>query len=264
MMNMAAVFAQLERETIAERVRDNMYLLAKVGRWMGGTAPIGYVSEEHVIEVGEKRKKYYTLKTDAEKINIAKYMFSKYEELRSLNALDKLLQSDGIKTQRDNDWDKTNVKRVLTNPTYCIADEESYKYFTELGCDVAFRPEDCDGKRGIMVYNRTRGDKRLPNPPDDWVITIASHEGILTGKEWIHIQRLLEENGREKFGGKANKLVPQNNYALLSGILYCQRCGKAMRPKNTPVARQLMFVAGRLMVVTAIARILCRSMQTKK
>lgn len=32
MMNIAAVFAQLERETIAERVKDNMYMLAKTGR----------------------------------------------------------------------------------------------------------------------------------------------------------------------------------------------------------------------------------------
>lgn len=29
MMNIAAVFAQLERETIAERVRDNLVLLAR-------------------------------------------------------------------------------------------------------------------------------------------------------------------------------------------------------------------------------------------
>ena len=37
MMNIAAIFAQLERETIAERIKDNMYLLAKEGHWLGGT-----------------------------------------------------------------------------------------------------------------------------------------------------------------------------------------------------------------------------------
>ncbi|WDU84245.1 recombinase family protein [Caloramator sp. Dgby_cultured_2] len=36
MMYIASVFAQLERETIAERVRDNMLELAKSGRWLGG------------------------------------------------------------------------------------------------------------------------------------------------------------------------------------------------------------------------------------
>ena len=33
MMYIASVFAQLERETIAERVRDNKYMLAHTGRW---------------------------------------------------------------------------------------------------------------------------------------------------------------------------------------------------------------------------------------
>jgi site-specific DNA recombinase len=34
MMFMISVFAQLERDTIAERIRDNMIELAKTGRWL--------------------------------------------------------------------------------------------------------------------------------------------------------------------------------------------------------------------------------------
>ena len=232
MMNMAAVFAQLERETIAERVRDNMYLLAQKGRWMGGTAPLGYKSLAHVIHVGAKIKKYYTLITDDGQIELAKLIFEKYDELRSLNALDKFLRDNGIQTQRGKDWDKTNVKRVLSNPIYCIADEDSIKYFTELGCTVAFTIDDCDGTSGIMAYNRTFGEKRTNNPPDEWLIALSTHKGIMSGKEWIRFQQLLEENSKEKFGGKSKGVVPQNNYALLSGVLYCQQCGKAMRPKK--------------------------------
>lgn len=44
MIYIASVFAQLERETIAERIRDNMLELSKTGRWLGGTAPIGYAA----------------------------------------------------------------------------------------------------------------------------------------------------------------------------------------------------------------------------
>lgn len=36
MMYIASVFAQLEREVIAERIRDNMLELSKTGRWLGG------------------------------------------------------------------------------------------------------------------------------------------------------------------------------------------------------------------------------------
>ena len=48
MMYIASVFAQLERETIAERIRDNMLELAKDGRWLGGNPPTGYKSVETV------------------------------------------------------------------------------------------------------------------------------------------------------------------------------------------------------------------------
>lgn len=48
MMYIASVFSQLERETIAERVRDNMLLLARSGRWLGGTPPTGYTSKKFV------------------------------------------------------------------------------------------------------------------------------------------------------------------------------------------------------------------------
>ncbi len=44
MLYITSVFAQLERETIAQRVRDNMVLLARKGHWLGGTAPLGFVT----------------------------------------------------------------------------------------------------------------------------------------------------------------------------------------------------------------------------
>ncbi|HAK41524.1 MAG TPA: recombinase family protein, partial [Clostridium sp.] len=50
MVYISSVFAQLERETIAERIKDNMYQLAKTGRWLGGQTPLGFNSE---------RVKYY-------------------------------------------------------------------------------------------------------------------------------------------------------------------------------------------------------------
>ena len=44
MLNIIMVFAQLERETTAERVRDNYYQRAKLGSWPGGPAPMAFPS----------------------------------------------------------------------------------------------------------------------------------------------------------------------------------------------------------------------------
>ena len=58
MMYIISVFSQLERETIAERIRDNMHELAKTGRWLGGITPLGFQSEavEQVGMDGKVRK----------------------------------------------------------------------------------------------------------------------------------------------------------------------------------------------------------------
>lgn len=49
MMFISSVFAQLERETIAERIKDNMYELAKTGRWLGGTPPFVFLLNLYII-----------------------------------------------------------------------------------------------------------------------------------------------------------------------------------------------------------------------
>lgn len=44
MMYLLSLFADFERKTIAQRIKDNMHHLAKSGRWLGGTTAIGYRS----------------------------------------------------------------------------------------------------------------------------------------------------------------------------------------------------------------------------
>ena len=42
MLNIIMVFVQLERETTAQRVKDNYYQRAGLGAWPGGPAPYGF------------------------------------------------------------------------------------------------------------------------------------------------------------------------------------------------------------------------------
>ena len=69
MMYIASVFSQLERETIAERIRDNMHELAKTGRWLGGTTPTGYASESvQKVTIDRESKKGLQAETDTGRI----------------------------------------------------------------------------------------------------------------------------------------------------------------------------------------------------
>lgn len=230
MMNIAAVFAQLERETIAERVKDNMYMLAKEGRWTGGTTPLGYKSEKHTFDSGGKSRSYYTLTIDDNQLDLVRLIFDKYSELQSINGVEVYLREHHHLTQKGNKWDKSNLKRVLSNPIYAIADEDSYNYFVDLGCNVCFSPDECNGEFGILPYNRFAGGKRALTTPDKWLITMSTHKGIMSGKEWVRIQNILKSNSKKCFGGKPQTRRVVNSKSLLSGLLFCS-CGAYMRPK---------------------------------
>ena len=61
MINIASTFAQLEREQLAERVRDNMLQLSKTGRWLGGQSPLGFTPEK-IIYIDEEMKERTLMK----------------------------------------------------------------------------------------------------------------------------------------------------------------------------------------------------------
>lgn len=232
MMNIAAVFAQLERETIAERIKDNMYQLAKMGHWTGGTTPLGYKSVKHTYsnDIG-KSKSYFTLEIDDAQIDIVKTIFEKYSELHSLNAIQNWLNENKIFTQNGKEWKCANIKRILESPIYCIADKDSLNYFNELGCNVCFDESDCDGVSGILPYNRHAGSNKQKSSPEKWLITVSTHKGLFNGKEWVRIQKLLNDNSKNRYGGISNTKQSFNKRSILSGVLRCGCCGDYMRPK---------------------------------
>ena len=57
MLYFSGVLAQMEREQIAERVRDNMLMLARSGRWLGGNTPLGFVSKKLEKEDSEGKRR---------------------------------------------------------------------------------------------------------------------------------------------------------------------------------------------------------------
>ena len=80
MMFIISVFSQLERETIAERIRDNMYELAKTGRWLGGVTPTGFTSEAvNKVTIDGKAKKACKLKLIPEEADIIRLIFELYK-----------------------------------------------------------------------------------------------------------------------------------------------------------------------------------------
>ena len=229
MMYIASVFSQLERETIAERIRDNMHELAKSGRWLGGTTPTGYGSEQvQKMTMDGKVRKACKLKLIPEEAELVRLIFDKFLETRSLTKTDAFLLRCGRTTKNGKSFTRFAIKGILKNPVYAKADAAVWNYFQEQGVELFAGQAEFNGSHGVMAYNRTEqrpGKTHQIRPLGEWIVALGAHQGLIEGADWVKVQSLLEQNR-----GKGYR-KPRSHVALLSGLLLCGDCGDYMRPK---------------------------------
>ena len=160
MMLMTSVFAQLERDTIAERIRDNMLELAKTGRWLGGMTPTGFKSEQvEYITVDGKKRKLFKLSQVESEVRIVKILFEKMRELKSQTKLETYLIQNDIKSKNNKPYTRWGIKNILINPVYAVADEDTLEYFKNLRIEIYADEKEFNGINGLMVYNKTEKKK---------------------------------------------------------------------------------------------------------
>lgn len=221
MMYIASVFAQLERETIAERVRDNMLELAKSGRWLGGRTPTGFESIPFtVIDEGGHERKMFKLSPIKEELELVKLIYTKYLEFRSLSQVTKYMLANNIKTKLETDWDNVKVKTILINPAYVRATADTIKYLNASGIITAGVP---DGIHGMLSYNKKKNQSGPFRESSEWIYAVGKHEGIIDSWDWIKVQEIMKENHlRAPRTGKTQT-------AILTGLMRCAKCGSLMK-----------------------------------
>lgn len=105
MIGILSVFAQLERETITERLRSGRHKMTKeLGYWSGGTdaSPTGYI-----------RLKRGQLKVNKEEAKIVKRVFHEYLTLQSVTKIQKKFKQEGLPV-----WRFNRYVRILKNRLY--------------------------------------------------------------------------------------------------------------------------------------------------
>lgn len=229
MMYIASVFSQLERETIAERIRDNMHELAKTGRWLGGVTPTGYTSESvQRVTLDGRVRRVCRLTPIPEEAALVREIFSLFACTGSLSAVEAELQRRRVKTRNGRSFTRYSVKAILQNPVYLIADRAAYRYFVGKGSELCAAEAEFDGVHGLLAYNRTDQHKRGAArflPETEWLVSVGGHEGLIPSALWIAVQQSLEKNRDKGFRR------PGKSKALLGGLLFCA-CGSRMTPRS--------------------------------
>ena len=222
MVNIAAVFAQLERETIAERIRDNMRRLARTGRYLGSTPPTGFIAEKvDYLDSNGNKSKLNKLAPVLNELEYVKLLFDKYITLGNLSKVETWLMQNSYRNKNGKYTGVSELKRLLNNPVYVRADEAVYDYYDKLGCDIATGKEELSGSKGMFLYGRHDRNKDNNNP-QNWVVILAEHEGIIDSGLWVNTQHLLRINGLKAPRAGTSKV------GLLTSKIKCADCGATM------------------------------------
>lgn len=222
MMYVTMVFAQMERETIAARVTDNMQGLAKRGLWVGGNPPVGYVKKRVEID----GKKHAAIFPDPEGVKYVNWIFDTFlESGRSLNSMEAAFKKQGIRSLGGAFFSASQIHQILTMP-YCVeAMPEIYDFYKSKGCtiDDSSPREKWDGSHGVMIYGRTthKTGKHTIQHPEKWIVCLGIHEPFMPAEKWLDVQKKFENNIFEK-----KKKYEIN---LLKGVLRCGKCGCLMK-----------------------------------
>ncbi len=243
MISLLSAIAEFERDIIAERITDNLYELAKEGRWLGGECPLGYRSRQDKIIVNGHKGKVNHLEPVLEEQRAVKRLFELFLQTNSLTGTATILNKEGFKTKKAKEFTNTAVKNILKNPVYAIADADMQSYFTSFDVTLWADAKDFDGVRGIMAYNKTEQIKEmawesraldpkyiqrtLRRDIKDWIVAVGKHQGMISGADWLLVQNALSEISQNH-----SARPKEISKALLSGLVRCSECGGRMFVKS--------------------------------
>lgn len=235
MIYIASVFAQLERETIAERVKDNMLEMAKNGYWTGGKIPLGFdsVKVEYIDKNGSSKIKPQLIKND-EDSKFVKFLYEKYLDLGSLHKLEGYISENNIRSKNGILFEKSTLKLILQNPIYVKANTDIIEYLENNNWNVYGEP---DGIHSLLTYNKTEQSKKngkyvkQNKNINERLAAISSIEGFIDPTLWLDVQNQFDTN-RNSF-----PRLGKTHNALLVGKLRCGNCKEYMLIQHGKISK---------------------------
>ena len=219
MLNIIMVFAQLERETTAQRVRDNYYQRVKLGAWPGGPPPYGF-------SLGRLPGPDGSLAPGLipnEQMAVVRRIFESYSRGgATLGSVARSLNEEHIPGPKRPVWDNVALSRILHSPLYAMADEDLCLYYKGKGLQFTAPMEAFDGVHaGMVIGKRNRSAGTYQNPGEQHFAP-ANHLGAIPSRLWLACQYKLDANRQLGRAGSGK-------HTWLSGLLKCGVCGYSVK-----------------------------------
>ncbi|MER6811598.1 recombinase family protein [Spirillospora sp. NPDC000708] len=165
MARVLAIFAEFEREMIAQRTKEGYEEILRQGRWPGGRVPYGYTKTQI-----PGRKGWY-LVIDPEQAEVIRGVVDRIIGGASTLSQAKRLNEEGIPTARDGKgWAYTALYDILRSPS--------------------------------LLGQRKTADGDVVRHPDGMPVQYA--DPILTRAQWERLQDKLKDNAQNKTGSRSD------------------------------------------------------------
>ncbi len=221
MMGILAIFAQIERENIQKRVKDNYYYRTKeTGSWAGGPPPYGFRLGRNELN----KPMLIPIKEEKEAV-MAMYALYGGVDNCTLGEVARWLNDNGYETRKNSAFQSATVSKILQTPIYVQADKTLYAYFKTRGVKFLNDEEEWDGTRTCHIIGKRVNNINIRSYSDmkEQSVYLTNFPGFIRSIQYINVQKRLGEN---KQIARANKIGALEE---LSGKLKCKKCGMAIK-----------------------------------
>ena len=219
------VFAELERNMIQKRVKDNFYERAKKGLFLAGVAPYGFKKVPVEIE-GIHTHMLQEDDEHPERMQAVRMAYNDFNAGCSLGDIVRKLNSMGFTTNRGLRFSNVSVGRMLKNPVYVRANADVYMYLKSKGATMNQPIEDYIGVYGCTIYGdrKIKTTQKFTDLHGDYV-QMNLHEGVIDAFQWLSVQHQLDKNRPVHNSGRGKN-------TWLTGLTKCGFCGLAISVVN--------------------------------
>lgn len=227
MLNICIVFAQLERETIQQRVIDAYASRCRKGFYMGGKIPYGFKKQPIIID-GIKTSMYVQEPDEASDIAMMYKMYS--NPSATLGDVLRGLKSKGLnKNRRGQCWNTARISDMMRNPIYTTNDISIYNFFKQQGSNIINPPEQFNGVTSQYLFKGNNTNRKTWDLSGHNVV-VAPHQGFIPPDIWLACRKKLLANHQVKTCKAKN--------SFLSGKIKCGNCGYAITVRYSSRSRK--------------------------